>query len=154
MRLTAFTDYGLRALMWLASQPDRLVTTDEIAEAHGISRHHLVKVIRELAEAGLILTQRGGGGGMRLARPAREITIGEVVRRLEARQALVECFRADGGACILDPGCRLKHRLRQAGDAFLSDLDRATLADCAGPPAPRSARADKRPRRATVTEAS
>lgn len=154
MRLTAFTDYGLRALMWLAAQPDRLVTTDEIAQGHGISRHHLVKVVRELAEAGLILTQRGGGGGMRLARPAHEITIGEVVRRLEARHALVECFQADGGECILDPGCRLKSRLKRASEAFLSDLDRSTLADCAGPLVPGLAHAAMRPQDTNVTENS
>lgn len=154
MRLTAFTDYGLRALMRLAAEPERLVTTDEIAEEHGISRHHLVKVVREMAEAGLILTQRGGGGGMRLARPADEITIGEVVRRLEARHALVECFRADGGDCILNPGCRLKSRLKRAKEAFLLDLDRSTLADCVGPPARKSARGVRQSRSAKVKENS
>lgn len=154
MRLTAFTDYGLRALMRLAAEPDRTITTEEIAEEHGISRNHLVKVVRELAEAGLIATQRGGGGGMRLARPAHEITIGEVVRRLEARHALVECFRADGGDCILNPGCRLKSRLKRAKEAFLADLDRSTLADCVATPARKPAHSAKRPRGAKVTEAT
>ncbi len=139
MRLTAFTDFGLRALMRLAEEPERTMTTDEIAEEHGISRNHLVKVVRELSEAGFITTQRGGGGGMRLARPANEITIGEVVRRLEARHALVECFRNDGGACTLNPGCRLKSRLKRAQEAFLADLDRSTLADCIAPARGRSA---------------
>lgn len=153
MRLTAFTDYGLRALLRLAAEPDRLVTTEEIANEYGISRHHLVKVMRELAEAGLILTQRGGGGGMRLARPADEITIGEVVRRLEARHALVECFRDDGGDCILTPGCRLKSRLRRAKEAFLADLDRSTLADCITPPRKPAFTAVQR-RRAKLKECS
>jgi Rrf2 family transcriptional regulator, nitric oxide-sensitive transcriptional repressor len=131
MRLTSFTDYGLRALMRLAGEPDRLFTTEEIAGEFAISRNHLIKVVRELADAGFVATQRGGGGGFRLARPAETISIGEVVRRLEARRAIVECFRADGGNCVLTPRCRLKMRLRRAAEAFLKDLERTSLADCA-----------------------
>jgi Rrf2 family transcriptional regulator, nitric oxide-sensitive transcriptional repressor len=131
MRLTSFTDFGLRALMRLAGDPERVFTTDEIAREFGISRNHLTKVIRELAAAGIVATQRGSGGGFRLARASAEISIGEVVRRLEARQALVECFRADGGACLLTPGCRLKGRLTAAREAFLRELDGTTLAECA-----------------------
>jgi len=131
MRLTAFTDYGLRALMRLAGEPGRVFTTEEIAKEFGISRHHLTKVVRELAEAGFIATHRGGGGGFRLARPAQSISIGEVLRRLEARHAMVECFRSDGGHCILTPRCRLKARLKRAAEAFLRDLDRTSLAECA-----------------------
>jgi Rrf2 family nitric oxide-sensitive transcriptional repressor len=133
MRLTSFTDFGLRALMRLAADPERVFTTDEIAGAFGISRHHLVKVIRELAAAGIVATQRGAGGGFRLARPADDLTLGEVVRLLEARSAPVECFRPDGGACALTPGCRLKERLRAARAAFLHEFDRTTLAECAYP---------------------
>jgi Rrf2 family nitric oxide-sensitive transcriptional repressor len=130
MRLTSFTDYGLRVLMRLAEEPDRLLTTEVIAGEHKISRNHLVKVVRGLAEGGFILTQRGAGGGMQLARPAAGIALGDVVRHLEARQALVECFRADGGDCHLNPGCRLKARLSCAKEAFLTELDRSSLADC------------------------
>ena len=131
MRLTAFTDYGLRALMRLAGEPDRLFTTVEIAEEFAISRNHLTKVVRELADAGFIATHRGSGGGFRLARPAHAISVGEVVRCLEARHAIVECFRVDGGNCVLTPRCRLKARLKHAAEAFLKDLDRTSLADCA-----------------------
>ncbi len=131
MRLTAFTDYALRALMRLAGEPERTFTTDEIAREFDISRNHLTKVVRELAEGGFIATHRGAGGGFRLARPADSITLGEVVRRLEARHAIVECFRADGGGCVLTPRCRLKSRLAQAARAFLEELDRSTLAECA-----------------------
>ena len=152
MRLTAFTDYGLRVLLRLADDPGRTVTTEEIAEQHGISRNHLMKVVRDLADAGFVITRRGSGGGMQLARPADDITIGEVVRRLEARHALVECFRIDGGACILNPGCRLKGRLRHAEEAFLADLDRSTLADCAGKKLSKPVQAAKRPRRSKVPE--
>src|SRR5215211_1676089 len=111
MRLTAFTDFALRTLMRLAGEPTRSFATNEIAAEFGISRNHLAKVVRDLADSGFISTQRGAGGGFTLARPAQSITLGEVVRALEARQALVECFRGDGGACVLTPRCRLKMRL-------------------------------------------
>ncbi|MEQ1670669.1 MAG: Rrf2 family transcriptional regulator [Hyphomicrobium sp.] len=133
MRLTSFTDYGLRALMRLASEPERIFTTEEIAQEFAISRNHLTKVVRDLAAAGFIATQRGSGGGFRLAQPAGTISLGDVVRRLEARHALVECFRDDGGACVLSPKCRLKRRLAAASKAFLDELDTSTLADCAYP---------------------
>lgn len=133
MRLTSFTDYGLRALMRLAAEPKRLFTTEEIANEFIISRNHLTKVVRELAEAGFITTQRGSGGGFRLAQPAASISLGHVVRRLEARHALVECFRDDGGACVLTPKCRLKRRLAAASKAFLDELDKSTLEECAYP---------------------
>ena len=100
MRLTTYTDFGLRALMRLAAEPDRSFTSDEIASEFEISRHHLIKVVRGLAEAGYVRTQRGAAGGFRLARPAGSITLGEVVRDLEEDQPLVECFRADGGGCV------------------------------------------------------
>lgn len=138
MRLTSFTDYGLRALMRLAGDPDRVFTTDELAREFAISRHHLTKVVRELADCGYLATHRGAGGGMRLARAAHDISLGEVVRALEGRHALVECFRDDGGACVLTPRCRLKARLAAARGAFLAELDRSSLADCAYPASPKS----------------
>ncbi len=138
MRLTSFTDYGLRALMRLAGAPEQDFTADGLAREFGVSRHHLAKVLRELTAAGLIVSQRGAGGGVRLARPAESVTLGEIVRRLESAPDLVECFRADGGACSLTPGCRLKGRLAAAREAFFCELDASTLADCAWrPPAAR-----------------
>lgn len=133
MRLTAFTDYGLRALMRLAADPDRRVTTEGLAKELEISRHHLTKVLRRLAEAEIVATHRGSGGGLRLARDPETISLGEIVRLLEARQALVECFRPDGGSCVLSPGCQLKGKLATAEEAFLHSLDRTSLADCAHP---------------------
>ena len=140
MRLTAYTDFGLRALMRLAGEPERSFTTDEIASEFEISRHHLIKVVRGLAEAGYVTTQRGAAGGFRLARRPESIKLGQVVRDLEEEQPLVECFRADGGACVLTPRCRLKKRLDAARQAFFAELDTTTLADCAYP-APRRAKA-------------
>jgi len=141
MRLTTFTDFALRALMRLAGEPDRSFSTAEIANEFHISRNHLTKVVRDLAEGGFVTTQRGEGGGFRLTRPAGAITLGEVVRALEQRQALVECFRDDGGDCLLKPRCRLKQRLAAAREAFMRELDATTLADCAYPPAPRRSKA-------------
>ena len=139
MRLSMFTDFGLRALMRLAGDPGRAFTTAEIAAEFGISRHHLTKVVRDLAAAGYVATQRGAGGGFRLARPAQAITLGEVVRMLDRGEAIVECFRADGGTCALTPRCRLKRRLAAAHEAFLRQLDATTLAECAYPGRPRAA---------------
>ncbi|MEV8468657.1 Rrf2 family transcriptional regulator [Fluviibacterium sp. DFM31] len=130
MRLTAFTDYGLRALMRLASAPDRGFSTAELAQEFGLSRNHLTKIVQRLARAGIVTTRRGGGGGAMLARPSDQIRLGDVVRVLEQDQALVECF-SDKGACIIDGRCGLKGRLRRAEAAFIADLDRSTLADIA-----------------------
>ncbi len=137
MRLTAFTDFGLRTLMRLAGEPERLFTTEEIAAEYAISRHHLMKVVRDLAAAGFVETRRGTGGGFRLARPANEISLGAVVRALESRAALVECFRPDGGQCALSPDCRLRGHLARAEEMFLLSLDTISLSDCAVTSVPR-----------------
>ncbi|MWD29109.1 Rrf2 family transcriptional regulator [Aquicoccus sp. SCR17] len=128
MRLTSFTDYGLRALMRMASAPGRAFSTAEIADEFGVSRNHLNKIIQRLAREGIVVTRRGAGGGAQLARPATEIVVGDIVRLLERDQALVECFSPDG-ACCVTAVCRLKSRLRAAEAAFLAELDRITLAD-------------------------
>lgn len=133
MRLTSFTDYGLRALMRMAAAPGRVLSTAELAAELRISRHHLGKIMQVLARAGYVATRRGGGGGAMLARPAAEIRLGDLVRLLEQGQALVECFAEGGGDCVLTGDCRLKHRLRAAEEGFLRDLNRSTLAQIAAP---------------------
>ena len=135
MRLTSFTDYGLRVLMRMAGAPDRAFTVADLAAEFRVSRNHLAKVISALAAANLLHTRRGGGGGAMLARPPGDIRLGDVVAALEADQALVECF-ARGNACTLTPRCRLKARLAHARAAFIADLNRSTLADCAYRPEP------------------
>lgn len=131
MRLTSFTDYGLRVLMRMAGDPGRAFTAADLAAEFRVSRNHLAKVISALAAAGLLDTRRGGGGGATLARPPEDIRLGDVVAVLEAEQALVECFATRGNTCTLTPRCRLKPRLAHAEAAFLADLNRSTLADCA-----------------------
>ncbi|MFW5453290.1 Rrf2 family transcriptional regulator [Thioalkalivibrio sulfidiphilus] len=126
MQLTRHTDYALRVLIYLAVNPDRLSRITDIAEAYDISRHHLVKVVHELAGHGHILTYRGKHGGMRLARPPAEIRIGDVVRDMEENLEIINC---SAPMCIILPDCRLKGALNDARDAFMATLDRVTLAE-------------------------
>jgi len=130
MRLLSSTDFALRVLMRLSAAPDTHVSTDSLARELIISRHHLHKIVQYLTEAGLVRTIRGAHGGVMLARPASEIKVGEVIRSHEHDQALVACFRADGGACTLLPHCRLRGMLDAAKNAFYRHLDAFTLADC------------------------
>ncbi|MCB1313954.1 MAG: Rrf2 family transcriptional regulator [Sedimentitalea sp.] len=131
MRLTSFTDYGLRMLMRMASTPERAYSTAELAEEFDLSRNHLAKIMQHLARAGLIETRRGGGGGALLARKPSDIRLGAVVRSLEEDHVLVECLGAGGNSCVIDGRCHLKARMRSAEAAFFADLDRASLADIA-----------------------
>lgn len=133
MRLTSFTDYGLRLLMRMAGDPERAFSAGDLAAEFGVSRNHLAKVISTLAAHGFLKTRRGGQGGAVLGRPASDIRLGDVVALLEANQALVECFAGAGNLCTLTAGCRLKARLARAEAAFIDDLNRSTLADCAYP---------------------
>ena len=130
MRLTAFTDYGLRMLMRMAGTPGRAISTAELAAEFQLSRHHLTKIMQRLAGGGIVETRRGGGGGAMLAKAPEEIPLGALVRLLEKGQPLVECF-AEGCDCTIHRNCRLKARLLVAEAAFLAELDRSTLADIA-----------------------
>lgn len=127
MRITQHTDYALRVLLHLGATGEQ-ATIAGIAERHGISRNHLMKVVNRLIQEGYVRGTRGKGGGIRLARPAEAIRIGEVVRRIEGDFALVECFGASND-CRIAPACRLKSALHQALAAFLEVLDRYSLAD-------------------------
>jgi Rrf2 family nitric oxide-sensitive transcriptional repressor len=149
MRLLESTDLALRVLMRLSVAPDQHFSTDVLARELVVSRNHLHKIVQYLTEAGLVRTIRGARGGVMLARPAEEIRVGAVVRGHEADQALVECFRADGGACTLLPRCRLRGMLAGAKESFYRHLDQFTLADCFGgaPLSLRALPAAKRPRR-------
>jgi Rrf2 family nitric oxide-sensitive transcriptional repressor len=130
MRLTTFTDYSLRVLIYLAAaEPARRATIAEIARAFAISENHLVKVVHFLGKRGWIGTVRGKGGGMVLARPAERISVGEVVRDAEGAALPAQCFAADGGNCLLGSVCRLKGAHDEALKAFYRVLDGYTLAD-------------------------
>lgn len=130
LRLTSFTDFGLRVLMRLAGEPDRAFSAADLAAEFHVSRNHLAKVMSALSAGGYLQTRRGGGGGAMLARRAEDIRLGDVVAFLEMDQVLVDCFGSGAGHCTLSPQCRLKTRLAQAEAAFIADLNRSTLADC------------------------
>lgn len=132
MHLTAFSDYTLRTLMYLALRADKLCTIDEIAAAYGISAHHLTKVVHQAAQAGDIATIRGQGGGLRLARQPEAIAIGGVLRRTEPDLEIAPCFGA-ATSCAIQPACVLQGVLGDALAAFLGVLDRVTLADLVRP---------------------
>ena len=127
MKLTAFTDYSLRVLIYLAAQPERRATISEIAASFAVSEHHLTKVVHFLGKEGWLANVRGKGGGLALAKPPEAINVGDVVRQTEAG-AFVECF-GDGGACRITGICRLQGVLGEAVAAFHAVLHRYTLAD-------------------------
>lgn len=133
MRLTRYTDYALRTLIYLALHEPQMSSIAGIADAYGISESHLTKVVHQLGRAGLVRTLRGRGGGLRLGRPPGEIVVGAVVRETEEDLALVECF--SNGACAITAPCRLRGVLGEAMAAFLAVLDRYTLADLVAPDA-------------------
>lgn len=139
MRLTVYTDYALRLLMYLAVSDDGekgLATIGDIAASYGISRNHLMKVAYQLGAAGYIETVRGRGGGLRLAMAASEIRLGDVVRETEPDMALVPCFNPVDAPCVIRSCCVLRKALQNAGDAFLAALDDYSLGDLARPSAP------------------
>lgn len=136
MRLTVYTDYSLRVLMFLAIKADGLATIAEIAGTYRISKNHLMKVAHQLGVAGYVETVRGKGGGLRLAQRPRDIVLGEVVRQTEPDMTLVPCFDPTDGHCMIFRGCALRDVLGEARDAFLAVLDRCTLADLIDAPAP------------------
>jgi len=129
VRLTTYTDYSLRMLMYLAARDDGLATIADVADAYGISKAHLTKVAHQLGLAGYVVTVRGRGGGLRLARPAAGISVGDVVRRTEPDMALVPCFEPLHEHCAITPACGLRGALYEARQAFLAVLDRYSLAD-------------------------
>jgi Rrf2 family nitric oxide-sensitive transcriptional repressor len=132
MQLTQFTDLSLRLLIYLARLPEPgMATIAEIADYHQISRNHLVKVANSLANQGFIISTRGKGGGIQLARPAYTIGVGDVVRQTEQNMNLVECFDMPNNHCRLIRNCFLKAMLYEAQRAFMAVLDKYTLADAA-----------------------
>ncbi len=129
MRLTSYSNYTLRVLMVAAARAPGLTTIQEVADGFAISKAHLVKCVHQLGGWGYLATQRGNGGGFRLARPAASISLGEVIRRTEEGFSLVECFDPAANGCPLVDRCRLRGALARATEAFLSELDRTSLAD-------------------------
>ena len=131
LRLTQYSNFALRTLQLLALRAPAIVSVEDVARAHRISRSHLVKIAHELGRRGYVTTVRGRNGGMRLARPAEQITVGEIIRWTEAPLTLVECFDPDTNTCPLIDVCHLSRGLQRALRSFLSVLDDLTIADIA-----------------------
>lgn len=133
MRLAEYTDYALRVLMYCATRRDQRVTIADLAEHHGLSKSHLMKIVNDLAHQGVLETTRGRGGGLRLVDDPAQIRVGDIVRACETDFRLVECFDVQSNECTLTPSCRLKHLFDDALQAYFGTLDGATLADIAAP---------------------
>lgn len=124
MKLKSYTDYALRVLMHLAARPDRLASISEIARTYRISHNHLMKVVHDLRKEGFLDAVRGRSGGIKLARPAQQISVGDVVRHTEGTFDLVDC-----GSCVIAPACALTAALHEARRAFMAVLDSYSLED-------------------------
>ena len=129
MQLTSYTDYSLRALLYLGTHQDRLITISEISEYHGISRNHLVKVVHNLGKHGFIQTVRGKSGGIRLALKPEEIILADVVQLTEPHMNIQECFSRETNTCPLIDNCKLTGVLYRARRGFMKVLEENTLAD-------------------------
>lgn len=134
MKLTSFSDYTLRVLMYLAVERERLATIPEIAAAYGISENHLMKVVHQLARTEVIESVRGKGGGIRLRRATSEIRLGQIVRASESNSAIVECLSDEPCRCKIIPACRLAPILVRAFEALYQTLDEYSLADLVDKP--------------------
>ena len=131
IRLNLSTDYALRTLLYLASRPGEQVSTREVAVFYRISADHVSKVVQQLARAGFIRAERGRTGGLRLGRAAERITVGEVVELFEGPVALLDCVTSED-ACVIQPACRLRRVLDEAGARLMWELKQVTLADLTG----------------------
>ncbi|MFP3564264.1 Rrf2 family transcriptional regulator [Paraburkholderia sp. SIMBA_030] len=142
MRLTDYTDYSLRVLLYLAVRGEGLSTIQDISDAYGISKNHLMKVVQQLGELGWVETVRGRNGGLRMAEQTSALTLGEIVRATESDFALVGCFPDEHGerrGCVITPHCRIRGALEAARHAFLAELDRHTIGEIAQPHGPLAA---------------
>ncbi|MCC6823537.1 MAG: Rrf2 family transcriptional regulator [Verrucomicrobia subdivision 3 bacterium] len=135
MQISAYSDYSLRVLMQAALRGPARITVDEVAQAYGISRHHLVKIVHDLGRSGYLATQRGIGGGFTLARQPEEIRLGDIVRLGEETETVIECMDKNHRPCRIAPACRLKGVLDEAAGAFFEVLDGYSLADLVRQPA-------------------
>jgi len=133
VRLTSYTNYSMRILMYCALHADQTVTIADVARDFAISRAHLLKAARRLGQLGYLQTTRGRSGGVQLAMAPEEISVGEVVRALETTDDFVECFNPETNSCRIAGTCRLTGLLRRALEAFYRELDARTLADLVGP---------------------
>lgn len=133
MNITRFTDYALRVLIYLGVSDQDTNTIKDVAQSYGISKNHLMKVVQELSAQGYVEATRGKNGGIKLARQASQINVGELVRKFEQNAPLVECF-GDNNQCVITPACQLKQMFAGALEHFFAHLEQYTLADLISQP--------------------
>ena len=131
MHITRYTDYSLRVLIYLAINQEKISTISDIATSYDISKNHLMKIVQQLNQRGYVLATRGKNGGLKLNQPAADINIGSLVREIEDKNKLVECFGEDN-KCVITPSCQLKQVFAEAQDNFFKTLDAYTLQDLLG----------------------
>ena len=131
MHITRYTDYSLRVLIYLAINQEKISTISDIATSYDISKNHLMKIVQQLNQRGYVLATRGKNGGLKLNQPAADINIGALVREIEDKNKLVECFGEDN-KCVITPSCQLKQVFAEAQDNFFKTLDAYTLQDLLG----------------------
>lgn len=129
MRLTVYSDYAIRLLLYLGLKQNGLATIQEISKAYGISRNHLMKITHRLGRAGFVETVRGRGGGIRLSKSALQSTLGDLIRETEDDFQLVECFNAETATCVIRDKCYVQPIMAEALDAYMAVLDRYTLGE-------------------------
>ena len=129
MQLTQFTDYSLRALIYIAIRNGETCTISEIADSYNISKNHLMKVVHRLSQLGVLKTLRGKGGGLLLNTQPKQINLGDLIQKLEPNFFVVECFDAANGKCVIAPVCQLKKVLHEATNNFIQTLQKYTLQD-------------------------
>lgn len=128
MQLTTHSDYALRIIIFCGSKSPGLVTTPEVSEAYGISKHHVGKIVTELGDKEFLTIQRGRGGGFKCSNKALTSTVGDLVRAMEPNFYVVECFKGEPeNQCPITAICKLKNPLAEATSAFLQVLDQYTM---------------------------
>lgn len=129
MQLTSFTDYGIRVLMYLATQPEQISSVKEIAEYYNISRNHLVKITHRLSQLGYINTSKGKGGGIQISKGIEKLNLGDIIIALEPNFNIVECFDAQNNTCRITNSCHFKHYISEARENFINTMNKYTLGD-------------------------
>ena len=133
MQITRYTDYSLRVLIYLAINKQQLTTINDIATSYNISKNHLRKIVQQLNQQGYVLATRGKNGGIKLNREPKDLNIGRLVREIEDKNKLIECF-GDDNQCVITPSCQLKNIFAEAQENFFKTLDAYTLQDLIGEP--------------------
>jgi FeS assembly SUF system regulator len=135
LRVTKLTDYATVVLTALAARPGAVASTTDLAEQAGLEVPTVAKLLKPLAQAGLVEGFRGTNGGYRLARPASEISLVQIVEAMEGPLGMTECS-LHAGACGIEQSCGVRANWRRINDVVADALRGVTLAQMLVPPPP------------------